>query len=434
MSESASVTLNEEHKKKSASIPLEHFKTIAGGPLDLLARRMFLADLRNLKHGLVRLIDNAEALNFGNGQSAVDIYVHDARFYRKVAFGGDIGAAEAYMEGWWSSSDLTGLCQIIVRHTQVLRSLEGGWRRPFQFLQQLVHTLGRRNNHGGSQRNIAAHYDLSNDFFKLFLDKEMMYSAAIFPTSQSSLEDASFYKNGLICKKLDLQPEDHLLEIGTGWGGFALHAAQNYGCRVTTTTISRQQHELACQRVKDAGLEDRIEVLCKDYRDLRGHYDKLVSIEMIEAVGYEYLETYFECCGELLKDTGLMLLQGITIGDWAFKNHKESVDFIKRYIFPGSCLPSLAVISAALAKVTNMRITHLEDIGPHYVRTMQIWRQRFNERLEEVQQMGFSDGFIRMWEFYLCYCEGGFAERYISDVQLLLAKPFNRRNPVATAS
>jgi cyclopropane-fatty-acyl-phospholipid synthase len=244
------------------------------------------------------------------------------------------------------------------------------------------------------------------------------------------LRDASIAKNDRICRKLELKPEDHLLEIGSGWGGFALHAARHYGCRVTTTTISREQYQLARERVLQAGLEDRVTVLCQDYRDLRGRYDKLVSIEMIEAVGCEYFDTFFRACSERLRDDGLMCLQAITIADQVFDRYRRSYDFIRSHVFPGSCLTSLASITSSLARSTDLRLIHLEDLTPHYARTLRLWRERYFANLDRVRALGYPDSFIRLWEFYLCYCEGGFEERYIGDVQLLLAKPGNRRPPI----
>ena len=255
-----------------------------------------------------------------------------------------------------------------------------------------------------------------------------MYSSAIFPKPESSLEEASRHKLERICHMLELGPNDHLLEIGTGWGGLALHAAQHYGCRITTTTISQQQYDLATQRIADAGLSERIEVLLVDYRDLKGQYDKIVSIEMIEAVGHHYYDAYFNQCSRLLKPDGLMLLQAITIGDWFFEAHTRTVDFIKRYIFPGSCIPSVTAMAQSLSRESDLRIVDLRDIGPHYARTLRIWRERFFEHIETVRSQGFNEEFIRMWAFYLCYCEAGFAERYIGDAQILLAKPQNRRH------
>ena len=275
-------------------------------------------------------------------------------------------------------------------------------------------------------KNILAHYDLGNDFYALFLDETMTYSCGIFEREDSTLKEASEAKYDRICRKLMLTTGDQVLEIGTGWGGFAVHAAGNYGVHVTTATISDEQHQFAQNRIKAAGLEDRITLLKSDYRDLSGKFDKLVSIEMIEAVGHHFYATFFRTCSRLLKDDGMMALQAITIGDQIFDRHRRSVDFIKRYIFPGSCIPSITAISNAIARATDLRLVHLEDITPHYARTLSEWRRRFFANLDKVREMGYSDTFIRMWEYYLCYCEGGFAERYIGDVQMLFTKPLYR--------
>jgi cyclopropane-fatty-acyl-phospholipid synthase len=261
----------------------------------------------------------------------------------------------------------------------------------------------------------------------------MMYSCAVYETDECTLEQASIAKLERICRKLDLQPSDHVLEIGTGWGGFAIYAAQHYGCHITTTTISQEQYALAKQRVESAGLADRVTVLCKDYRDLHGQYDKLVSIEMIEAIGHQYLPDYFRQCSRLLKPEGMMLLQAITIADQRYQSALRSVDFIQRYIFPGSFIPSVSAMTDAIAKNTDMRLFHLEDIGPHYATTLRDWRERFFDRIDEVRSLGYSEAFIRLWEFYLCYCEGGFRERAIGDVHMLMTKPQCRRAPVSTS-
>ncbi|MCB2069151.1 MAG: class I SAM-dependent methyltransferase, partial [Ottowia sp.] len=275
----------------------------------------------------------------------------------------------------------------------------------------------------GSRKNIAAHYDLGNDFFKLFLDPTMMYSSALFPSADASLEEASVAKLDELCRQLELRSEDHLLEIGTGWGGMAIHAARHYGCRVTTTTISREQYQYACEQVQQAGLQDRVTVLCEDYRNLTGRYDKLVSIEMIEAVGHAFYSDYFQRCSALLKPEGKMVIQAITIADQRYDSARKSVDFIQRYIFPGGCLPSLAVISDHLARDTDMQMVHLRDITADYALTLAHWRERFMAAQEAVLRQGFDRSFIRMWEFYLAYCEGGFRERIIGTVQLAFAKP-----------
>jgi cyclopropane-fatty-acyl-phospholipid synthase len=286
----------------------------------------------------------------------------------------------------------------------------------------VAHRLNR-NTAQGSRENIAAHYDLGNEFFALFLDPTMMYSSAIFQSRDTSLEDASVAKLDELCQQLELKPDDHLLEIGTGWGGMAIHAAKHYGCRVTTTTISREQYDRACQMVEQGGLGDRITLLCEDYRNLSGEYDKLVSIEMIEAVGHEFYKNYFECCTKLLKNDGKMVIQAITMADQRYKQARDSVDYIKRYIFPGGCLPSVAVIADHVANDTDLQIVHLRDITEDYALTLSHWRNRFMSSLDRVRSMGFEEEFIRMWEYYLCYCEGGFRERIISTVQLAFAKP-----------
>jgi cyclopropane-fatty-acyl-phospholipid synthase len=296
-------------------------------------------------------------------------------------------------------------------------------------LHKLFHLL-HKDTRRGSLINIAAHYDLGNEFYGLFLDETMTYSCGIFERPESTLQEASLAKCERICRKLDLGPQDHVLEIGTGWGGFAVYAASRYGCRVTTTTISKAQHDAALERVRNAGLTERVTLLFKDYRDLSGKFDKLVSIEMIEAVGHHYLNTFFRCCSNLLSERGTMLLQSITIEDQAFERHTRQVDFIKRYIFPGSCIPSVTAMAKALAESTDLRLVHLEDITPHYARTLRAWRERFFGNIHKVRQLGFSDTFIRMWEFYLCYCEAGFTERYLGDVQMLFAKPSCRQQPI----
>ncbi len=399
-----------------------------GGWLDRWARRLVLRQLQHLQRGAICLVEGEQRRTFGPGEAGpqVVLQVHHPRFFRALALRGTIGAAEAYMQGWWSCDDLPAMCRLAVANMEWMQQREQGWARLAAPARVLAHAL-KRNTLPGSRRNIAAHYDLSNDFFRLFLDDNMMYSSAVFPRPDSTLEEAARYKVDRICKKLALAPEDHLLEIGTGWGGFALHAAREYGCRVTTATISQQQCELARQRVQAAGLAGRVEVVLADYRDLQGQYDKLVSIEMIEAVGHHYFDTYFGCCARLLKPEGLMLLQAIVIGDWAYERARRSVDFIKAYIFPGSCIPSVAAISRSLAAATDMRLVHLEDIGPHYARTLRAWRTRFWDAEEQVRQLGFTEEFTRMWDFYFSYCIGGFEERYISDVQMLLARPANRR-------
>lgn len=394
-----------------------------------IARAMLFKLLRGLEHGSLRIHEQGELFQFGeqadNTNLVADIYVHDAQLYSDVIFGGSVGAGEAYMSGFWSTPNLTQVTRLFVRNIDALDAMDSKQSFVGQYLLKMFHWFNR-NTKEGSRKNISAHYDLGNDFFRLFLDKTMMYSAAIYPTPQATLAEASVYKLQCVCEKLQLTPSDHLLEIGTGWGGMAIYAAQHYGCRVTTTTISAEQRDYALAKVAEAGLSDHITVLFDDYRDLRGQFSKLVSIEMIEAVGHEHYDQYFSTCSRLLAPNGLMLLQAITIADQRYDMARKTVDFIQRYIFPGGSLPSIAVISDFAKRKTDMNILHIEDIGEHYAQTLKHWREAFNEKLEAVRAQGFDERFIRMWEFYLCYCEGGFIERSIGTAQVLLAKPAYR--------
>ena len=390
------------------------------------------ARLTGLRNGQITLVEGAARHVYGDrsGRCALGatIHVHDPRFWSEIAFGGSIGAGEAYMQGYWSTDDLTALVRILLLNREVLDGMETGLTRLTAPLQKGLHWLNR-NTRAGSRRNIAAHYDLGNDFFELFLDPTLMYSCAIFERPDMTLEQAQRARLDRICRKLKLTAGDHLLEIGTGWGGMAIHAAQHYGCRVTTTTLSREQYELARSRIAAAGLSGRITLLLEDYRDLDGCYDKLVSIEMIEAVGHEFYDAYFGQCCRLLADHGLMLLQAITIADQRYEAARRSVDFIQRHIFPGSTIPSVTAMLDSITRASDMRLVHLEDIGPHYATTLRLWRENFLRHRDAVSRLGYPESFLRMWEFYLCYCEGGFEERALGDVQMVLAKPGNRRAP-----
>ena len=413
---------------RSVSIDSPKFIEASRTPtaLESLARRVVRARLESLRNGQIVVTENGRHESFGAVTDdlplTVQLTVNDPRFYSDIAFGGAVGAGESYIHGCWSCDELTTLVRILVKNRDVLLGMDGGTAYLTKPLQKLFHRLNR-NTRDGSRRNIAAHYDLGNDFYALWLDRRMIYSSAIFQHADMSLELAAVAKLDRICRKLDLGPGDHVLEIGTGWGGFAIYAAENYGCRVTTTTISKQQHDYARDAIAKAGLQDRITLLQSDYRDLEGQYDKLVSIEMIEAVGHEYHDTYFGKCCALLKRDGLMLLQAITIADQHYERAKNTVDFIKRYIFPGGCLTSVTAMSDTLTRVTDMRIVDLEDIGPHYATTLQRWRERFFDNIDAIRGMGFSEEFIRMWHYYLCYCEGGFLERAIGNVQMLMMRP-----------
>lgn len=398
------------------------------GALDRLLRRRLLATLGELRGGQVVVRDALGTVTLGEaGGLRAELDILDPGFYRAAAAQGSVGAGEAYMDGLWRCDDLVALVQLLVINRDRLDAMETGLARFGGLALRGWHAL-RRNTRAGSRKNIAAHYDLGNELFKLFLDESMMYSSAVFADESETLEQAQFRKLERICRKLDLQPGDHLVEIGTGWGGMAIHAASRFGCRVTTTTISKEQHALATERVAAAGLSDKVTVLLEDYRDLRGEYDKLVSIEMIEAIGHQYLETYLAKCASLLKPEGLALIQAITIEDHRYEQALHSVDFIKRFIFPGSFIPCVSAITNAAANASDLRLVNLEDIGPSYALTLRHWRQRFMARLDEVRAQGYDERFIRMWEFYLAYCEGGFLERSIGDVHLLLARPGNRRD------
>ena len=395
-----------------------------------LARALLLRALGQLEDGQLTLCDGSEQHRFGRRTErcalSVTLRVHDPRFYRHAAFGGSVGAGEAYIRGYWSCDDLTALIRLMVLNRATLGRMDGGWARLHRPAMRLLHWL-RRNSKRGSARNIAAHYDLGNTLYQRMLDPTMAYSCGIFADEHTTLEQASKAKFDAVCRKLALGPNDRLLEIGSGWGGFAIHAAQNYGCHVSTTTISKEQYDFTHARVERAGLGSRISLLFEDYRDLKGRYDKLVSIEMIEAVGARYLPTFFRRCSELLKPDGAMLLQAITIQDQLYERALHSVDYIQRFIFPGSFIPSVTAILRAISRATDLKLFHLEDIGPHYARTLALWRRNFFEHIDEVRRLGYPESFVRLWDFYLCYCEGGFAERQLGDVQMLLTKPDCRR-------
>jgi cyclopropane-fatty-acyl-phospholipid synthase len=395
-----------------------------------LARRLIKGRLIELSGGLLTVRDPWGQWQVGEGAGEhLVLNVEDPAAYLSIVTGGSLGAANAFMDGKWTCSDLTGLLRLFIRNMSVVDGVETGFARAANAIARLHHKL-RANTRTGSRRNIHEHYDLGNDLFSLFLDETMTYSAGIFERDSSTMYDASVAKLDRICRKLDLGPDDHVLEIGSGWGSFAIHAAGSYGCRVTTTTISREQFELASERIARAGLGDRIEILLEDYRNLSGRYDKLVSIEMVEAVGHEFLPGYFKKCAELLKDEGAMLLQAITMPDQRYEQYLRSSDFIRRHIFPGSCVPSMGALVHAMGAESDLKPVQVEDIGPHYATTLRLWRDRFNARLDDVRRLGYPERFVRMWNYYLCYCEAGFEERYLGDLQLLLHKPACRQQPL----
>jgi cyclopropane-fatty-acyl-phospholipid synthase len=352
---------------------------------------------------------------------STELNVRSPRFYRS-ALRGSLGLSESYVEGAWDCEDLVTLTRIAARNVGALDTARKLLAPVLVPLQRAGSWLAR-NTPARARKQIAAHYDLGNELFSQFLDRTMMYSCAVFESPESTLEEASLAKLERICRKLRLTPDDHVLEIGTGWGGFAQYAAERYGCRVTTTTISAEQHAYATKRMRDAGLGDRVTVLFEDYRELRGRYDKLVSIEMIEAVGWQYFPTFFSRCSELVAEHGAMLLQAIVIEDRAYEVEKAGKSFVNTHVFPGGCLPSLQVIARMVARVTDFREAQLEDITEHYATTLRHWRERFGESATRLSELGYDERFRRLWELYLSYCEGGFRERRIQDVQLLLAKP-----------
>lgn len=394
--------------------------------LQRAGRNALLGQLKQLKHGEITVLEAGQVRRFGKhtpecSLSATVEVVHP-QFWADAAFGGTTGAGEAYIHGHWRSDDLVALVRIMVLNREIMQDMEGGLAFLTAPLRRILHWMNR-NSKDGSRKNIAAHYDLGNDFFQLFLDDTMAYSCGIFETPQATLQDASLAKFEAVCRKLQLKPSDHLVEIGTGWGGLAIYAARKYGCRVTTTTISKEQYALAKERVAAAGLSERIDLRLDDYRDLTGQYDKLVSIEMIEAVGHQYLDTYVAKCASLLKPNGAMLIQAITIQDQIYHDALKSVDFIQRFVFPGSFIPCVTAITNAIARATDMKVDNLEDIGPHYARTLHLWRDNFFANIGRVRALGYPEEFIRLWDYYLCYCEGGFAERQLGDVHMLMVKP-----------
>jgi cyclopropane-fatty-acyl-phospholipid synthase len=396
--------------------------------LTSFAKSVFLRSLERLRGGSLELIWDGRTWHFGEPSHPLRavVVVHHDHFFARALLGGDVALGEAWMDGDWSSPDLVAVVRLAVRNlarlTQQNRLLSAA-SRGFDILR---HRL-RGNSLAGSRRNIQAHYDLSNDFFRLFLDSSLMYSCARYQGEDDSLEAAQFHKLDTICRKLRLSPADHVLEIGTGWGGFAEHAVKHYGCRVTTTTISRRQYEYARERFQSIPHGERIELLQEDYRNLRGQYDKIVSIEMFEAVGLRYYDAFFRACDRLLRPDGFMLLQTITINEQAFPAYHRSSDWIQKYIFPGSELASVSEILRSLSRATSLGLHHAEDIGTHYARTLAAWRKRFQNAVNEVRELGFDDRFIRMWDYYLAYCEGAFLERHVGDFQLLLTKNHNPR-------
>ena len=391
----------------------------------MIARRLCLGLLSLIREGSLTVVEGASRREFGVGAPHATLEVHSSEFWPAI-LRGSRGLAESYAAGLWNTPDLTAVIRVAARNASVIdepRRRLTPLREPYQRARSAL----VRNTPGRSRRDIAAHYDLGNELFELMLDPTMMYSSARFLRPGMTLEEASVAKLELACEKLDLGPSDHVLEIGTGWGAFAVHAALTRGCRVTTTTLSKEQRDRARERIRDAGVEDRVTVLLDDYRDLRGTYDKLVSIEMIEAVGWKDFGTFFARCGALLEPNGLMLLQAITIDDRAYMVERASKSFIRTHIFPNGCLPSIEVITRQVARRTDMRLVHLEDFGADYAETLRRWRTNLESSADRLEAVGYDERFRRMWRMYLCYCEAGFDERRIGVAQALLAKPLAQR-------
>jgi cyclopropane-fatty-acyl-phospholipid synthase len=386
-----------------------------------LSRKLAHALLRRICSGSLTVVEGQRRITFGRGAPAASVEVHSPHAWSMLLRGSN-GLAEAYARKLWDSPDLVKVVRVAARNAHSLDCLRRALvplLAPAQRARAVVHRNTRRRR----RRDIAAHYDLGNELFELILDPSMTYSCALFERPNMSLHEASLAKLERVCEKLDLRPEDHVLEIGSGWGAFALHAARTRGCRVTTATISREQHRYALKQVRRAGLEHRVDVLLEDYRDLRGSYDKLVSIEMIEAVGWRHFDAFFALCSDLLAPDGVMLLQAIAIEDGAYEVEKASRSFMNTYIFPNGCLPSMKVIARGVERRTDMTIAHIEDISSHYVHTLRHWRSNFERNVDRLVGLGYDERFRRIWMLYLAYCEAGFAERRIRDLQILLTKP-----------
>jgi cyclopropane-fatty-acyl-phospholipid synthase len=399
-------------------------------------RAAVLRALARIEHGALRVEDVLGSHEFGKtsdeAATPIVVRVRNPRMWRRLVLGGSMGGSDAFIRGDFEVDDLTGLLRLLLRDEHVLGGFDTLLERPREYGRRLRHLL-RRNSRSGSRRNIRAHYDLGNDFFAQFLDPTLTYSAGIFEHDSADLEAASTAKYERICRKLALHRDDHVLEIGTGWGGFALHAARTRGCRVTTTTLSAAQRSLATERIARAGLSDRVTVLQEDYRALTGRYDKLVSIEMIEAVGHAYFDSYFRACSERLAPEGRMVLQAILIDDRLYERARRTIDFIKWHIFPGGCLPSLGAITRSVARASELRIVQLEDLTPHYARTLALWRERFVANREAIRALGYPESLLRTFEFYFAYCQAGFMELRTSCVQIVLDKPRCALGPVLGA-
>jgi cyclopropane-fatty-acyl-phospholipid synthase len=394
-----------------------------------LSKRLLLKMLENFEGGHLEVICPEQTYRFGdeNAELRATVRVYNERVFKRVLLGNDVGFGESYMDGDWSSPNVVDTIRLMLRNIATFENnnrLFSFFKEAFDFISHKF----RANTITGSRKNIEYHYDLGNDFYKLFLDPTMAYSCGVYEKINDSPEESQINKFDLICRKLKLTPQDHVLEIGTGWGGFALYAAGQYGCKVTTTTISREQYEFAAERFERNGFgKEQINLLYEDYRNLKGTFDKIVSIEMFEAVGYKFYDEYFSTCNRLLKEHGSMLLQTITIPDQKFSAYRRRADWIQKYIFPGSELASVNGVLESLKRVSQLTLFHMQDIGTHYARTLSVWREKFNKALGSVKALGFDERFVKMWDYYLASCEAAFLERQISDCHLLLSKNFNQQ-------
>lgn len=400
---------------------------------DSLFVKIVLGILNNMNKGTLNVVFPwGEEMKFGGDDSSItaNIKITDPRFFKKVVLYGDIGFGEAYVEGYWETESITNVISWMILNVENNPAISGGSRRfspisMLKYINKVYHKMNL-NSRTGSRRNISSHYDLNNDFFRLWLDESMTYSSAIFKSEQTTLLEGQIEKYDRICRELKLKPTDHVLEIGCGWGGFSAYAAKNYGCRITAVTISKEQFDFAVKRINENNLSGQVEVLLKDYRDIEGQFDKIVSIEMIEAVGHEFLPAYFSKIDQLLKKDGAVALQAITSHDSNYKQLRKGVDWIQKHIFPGSLLPSIGIINEVVNKTSNMHLHSLMGFGYDYARTLKEWREKFNSRVEDIMQLKFDTEFVRKWNYYLSYCEAAFKMRNINVVQLVYTRPNNR--------
>ena len=394
--------------------------------INSICKKIFFNQLKKIKYGSIIIVDGKDKYVFGNDNKlSSTIFIKNHSFYFAVITSGSIGASESFIQKIWETNNLTNVIRIMAINSELTENIESSFNIMVGPILRIFHYL-KRNNKKNSLQNISMHYDLSNVFFSKFLDPTMMYSSAIYTHKKGNLNHASVNKLKIICEKLKIKKTDHVIEIGSGWGGFAIYAASNYGCKITTTTISKQQYLYTKNKINKLKLNNKIKVIFKDYRDLNGSFDKLVSIEMIEAVGHKYYDEYFFKVNSLLKEDGMALIQAITIRDQKYQAALKSVDFIQKYIFPGSCIPSLNILQNSITKSSNMIVKDIEDIGDHYATTLLDWRKNFIKNLNQIEKLGFDEKFIRTWLYYFSYCEGGFKEKVINNAHILLAKPMNR--------